>query len=155
MRNHKRTRATLALTLCALLLSACATNQSGSNYHAGQAQHEMSVRLGVVESVRSVSLEAPKSGAGGLAGGVLGGILGSNIGGGNRGSAVGTIVGAIGGTLAGHAIEDAAGRKPGLEITVKLENGNLVAITQEADEQFSQGQRVRVLSDGRSTRVTH
>jgi outer membrane lipoprotein SlyB len=46
-------------------------------------------------------------------------------------------------------------KKQGLEITVKLDNGELRAITQEADETFRPGERVRLLSGGGVTRVTH
>jgi outer membrane lipoprotein SlyB len=111
--------------------------------------------MGVVESVRQVTIEAPKSGVGTLAGGAIGGVAGSNIGGGNRGSAVGTILGAVAGGIAGNAIEQGATRKPGLEITVKLDSGELRAITQAADESFRPGERVRLLSGGGVTRVTH
>ena len=151
-----QTKTLISLVAASLLLAACAsTNQSASSYGHAQAQREMSVRLGVVESVRAVTIEGKKSGGGELVGGLLGGIAGSNIGGGNRGSAVGTIVGAVGGSIAGSAVENAASKKNGLEITVKFANGSMSAITQEADEQFHQGERVRVLSDGRTTRVTH
>lgn len=73
-------------------------------------------------------------------------IAGSDIGDGNRGSAVGAILGAIAGGLAGNAIEEGATKKPGLEITVKLDNGGLRAITQDADENFRPGERARVYS---------
>ena len=88
-------------------------------------------------------------------GGLIGGIAGSNIGGGNRGSAVGTILGVVGGAIVGRAIEESASRKPGLEITIQFDNGTMSAITQEADEQFHVGERVRVLSGGGVTRVSH
>jgi outer membrane lipoprotein SlyB len=38
---------------------------------------------------------------------------------------------------------------------VRLDNGELRAITQDADEPFRIGERVRLLSNGRTTRVTH
>jgi len=145
----------IALAACAALLGGCATSQSAGSYSQGQAQREMSVRMGVVESVRPVTLEGNQSGTGTLVGGALGGIAGSNIGGGNRGSAVGTILGAVGGAIAGNAIEEGTTKKAGLEITVRFDNGTMSAITQEADEQFRPGDRVRVLSGGGKTRVTH
>lgn len=144
-----------ALFSCGALLGGCATSQSGSSYSQSQARGEMTVRMGVVESVRQVTLEGNKSGAGTVAGGAIGGIAGSNVGGGNRGSAVGTILGAVGGAVAGHAIEEHATKKAGLEITIKYDNGTLSAITQEADEQFRPGERVRVLTGGGVTRVSH
>ena len=62
--------------------------------------------------------------------------------------------GAAGG-VAGAAVEEKATKKEGLEITVKLENGSYVAITQEADEEFKPGERVRILSGDGATRVSH
>jgi len=44
--------------------------------------------------------------------------------------------------------------KDGLEITVKLYSSRMIAVTQEADEQFRVGERVRVLSGGGATRVS-
>ena len=46
-------------------------------------------------------------------------------------------------------------QRRGLEITVRLENGEMRAITQDADEIFRPGDRVRLLSSGGVTRVTH
>ena len=137
----------------AALLAGCAGSQSGSAYSRSQTRGEMSVRLGVVESVRTVTIEGTQSGVGVIAGGAVGGVAGSNIGHG-KGSTVGSILGAVAGGLAGQAIEEQVGKKAGLEITVKLESGQLIAITQEADEQFSVGERVRVLSGGGVTRVS-
>ena len=137
------------------LIAGCASTSSGSVYSGGQARQEQTVRMGVVESVRQVTIEGSKSGVGTIAGGAIGGVAGSNIGGGNRGSAVGTILGAVAGGIAGDAIERGTTKKQGLEITVKLDNGELRAITQEADESFRPGERVRLLSGSGVTRVTH
>jgi outer membrane lipoprotein SlyB len=137
-------------------LGGCYTPaSSGSVYSAGQARTEQTVRLGVVESVRQVTIEGTPGELGTIAGAALGGIAGSTVGGGNRGSAAGTILGAVGGGLAGSAIERNVTRKKGLEITVKLQNGELRAITQDADEEFRPGERVRLVSSGGVTRVTH
>lgn len=138
-----------------LFTTGCATSQSGRSYTPQQAQREMTVRMGVVESVRFVTISGTQNGAGGLAGTAIGGIAGSNIGGGSRGSAVGAILGAVGGAIAGKMIEEKATEKEGLEITVRYDNGTLGAITQEADEKFNVGDRVRVLSGGGVTRVSH
>jgi len=146
----------LAVAIAAsAFISGCASTSSGSVYSGGQARQEQTVRMGVVESVRQVTIEGSKSGVGTIAGGAIGGVAGSNIGGGSRGSAVGTILGAVAGGLAGNAIEQGTTKKQGLEITVKLDNGELRAITQDADESFRPGERVRLLSGGGVTRVTH
>jgi len=57
--------------------------------------------------------------------------------------------------MAGSALEEKISKKDGVEITVKLDNGNLVAIVQEADEEFHPGERVRILSGNGSSRVSH
>jgi outer membrane lipoprotein SlyB len=139
----------------ALLLSGCYTpSSSGSVYSAGEARNEQTVRMGVVESVRQVTIEGTKGELGTVAGGAIGGLGGSTLGGGSRGGAVGTIVGAVAGGIAGSAIERNVTQKKGLEITVKLDNGELRAITQEADVDFRPGQRVRLVSSRGVTRVT-
>ena len=86
---------------------------------------------------------------------VLGGIAGSTVGGGSRANAAGAVAGAILGGVAGHAIEESATERPGVEITVRMDSGRMVAIVQEASELFRSGDRVRVLSDGYTTRITH
>ena len=65
------------------------------------------------------------------------------------------MVGAVVGGIAGSAAEEGITRKDGIEITVKLDSGSLVAIVQEADEQFQPGERVRLLESGGTTRVSH
>ncbi|MDP2240543.1 MAG: glycine zipper 2TM domain-containing protein [Burkholderiales bacterium] len=136
------------------LVSGCAPSMSGGAYTRDQARKEQNVRLGVVESVRQVQIEGTRSGIGPAAGAVVGGIAGSTIGQG-RGSAVGAVLGGVAGGVAGQAAEEVGTRKTGLEITVKLDGGKLVAITQEADEAFKPGERVRIISDGSTSRVTH
>ena len=136
------------------VLTGCASTSSGSVYSGGQARQEQTVRMGVVESVRQVIIEGTKSGVGTVAGGVVGGVAGSNVGGG-KGSTISTILGAVAGGLAGKAIEEGVSKKQGLEITVKLDNGEMRAITQDADENFRPGERVRLLSGGGVTRVSH
>jgi outer membrane lipoprotein SlyB len=147
----------LVAAACAGLLigSGCASrSNSGSVYTPGEAQREQTVRMGVVESVRQVTIEKAPSGVGAVAGGVVGGVAGGSVGGG-RGSTITSVLGAVAGGLAGQAIEGGVGRKAGLEITVKLDNGELRAITQEADEPFKPGERVRLLSGTGVTRVSH
>lgn len=145
----------VAVALAGTILAAgCATpSNSGSVYTPEQTQREQTIRMGVVESVRAVTIEPRKSGVGAATGGIVGGIAGSNVGGG-RGSIVGSVLGAVAGGMAGQAAEGAIMRKAGVEVTVKLDNGELRAITQEADESFKPGERVRLLSGGGVTRVS-
>jgi outer membrane lipoprotein SlyB len=69
---------------------------------------------------------------------------------------IGILAGAVAGGVAGYMTEKGMNSKDGLEVTVKLDSGDLLAVTQEADEKFSVGERVHVLSDARgTTRVSH
>jgi outer membrane lipoprotein SlyB len=145
------TRIILA-AVTAVTLAGCASSKSGSVYSREDARQEQTVRMGVVESVRSVSIEGTQSGIGAVAGGVAGGIGGSAIGSG-RGAAVAAVAGAVAGGLLGAAAEEGLTRQEGVEITVRLDNGELRAIVQAADEPFKPGERVRLLSVNGQTRV--
>ena len=129
-----------------LLLSGCPASKSGSVYTRDQARTAQDVAFGTVERVREVRIEGTRSGAGTLAGGAVGGVLGNEVGAGT-GRTLATIGGAIAGAAAGSAIEEGATRQRGLEITVQLDSGRTVAITQAADQSFVPGDRVRVLMD--------
>jgi outer membrane lipoprotein SlyB len=111
--------------------------------------------MATVESVREVTLDRGQSGVGTGAGAVVGGVAGSSVGEG-RGSIVGAVVGAVAGGIAGQAIENRSSQVPALEVTVRLDNGDMRALVQEADGQaFRPGDRVRLLSSGGNTRVSH
>ena len=141
----------IALTL---LVSGCVSSKSGSVYKRDQARTVQRVELGIVEHVREVRIEGTQSGIGAAIGSVVGGIVGSEVGHGS-GREIATILGAAGGGAAGATVEEATTRQEGLEITVELDNGRLIAVTQAADEPFNVGDRVRVLSGQGITRVTH
>ena len=149
----RKTQLLVAGLLC-LLVTACATSNSGSVYSRDEARRVQTVKTGVVESVRQVKLEGTKSPIGTVAGGAVGGIAGSSIGHG-RGSAVGAVIGAVVGGIAGSAAEEGFTRKDALEITVKVDGGGLVAIVQEADDTFKAGEKVRLIESGGTTRVSH
>ena len=93
-----------------ILVTACASSNSGSVYKREDARKVQTVKTGVVESVRQVKLEGTKSPVGTVAGGAIGGIAGSTIGHG-RGSAIGAVIGAVAGGIAGSAVEEGVTRK--------------------------------------------
>ena len=138
----------VAVCMLALaMLSAGCTNYSGNTYSGSQVRSAQTVQYGTVVSVQPVTLEEDRPA-------VVGGVLGNMVGGG-RGKTLATIAGAALGAAGGYAGEKALTKQNGLEITVELENGQQLSIVQAADQQFSPGERVRVLrgSDG-SARVT-
>jgi outer membrane lipoprotein SlyB len=148
---------TLAIAFVAastFLLAGCPAGLGSKDYSRDQARTVQEVQMGIVESVREVNIEGTKTPIGAGAGAVVGGVAGSTVGGG-KGRVVGATVGAVLGGLGGAAAEEAVTRQKGVEITVKLDSGRLLAITQAADEEFRVGDRVRVLSGGGTTRVSH
>lgn len=146
---------TLSLLLISLaLLAGCASSKSGDVYTRDQARREQNIRMGVVESVREVLMEGTKSPVGAIAGAAVGGVAGSTLGGG-KGSTIAAVIGAVAGGLAGSAIEEGVTRKQAMEITIKMDNGQLIAIVQEGDPlEFRPGDRVRIISSGGESRVT-
>lgn len=136
------------------LLMGCASSLSNDAYSRSQTGTPQQVELGYVESVRPVLIEGTKSNIGTATGAAIGGVAGGSVNGGTA-RTLAIIGGAVLGGLAGAATEEGITRQQGQEITVRLDNGRMIAITQGGDVQFVPGQRVRVLTayDG-ATRVT-
>jgi outer membrane lipoprotein SlyB len=143
----------IASAAAAVMLAGCVSSKSGDVYSRDEALREQSVRRATVESVRPVSMQGTRTGVGAVAGGAVGGIAGSSVGTGKT-SNVAAVVGALGGGVAGQALEEGATRKSGIEITVRLENGELRAIVQEETDKFVTGQKVRLLTQNGVTRVS-
>ena len=155
-RSAGRFLSVLAIAGFALALAGCAPLIRGDSYHRGQAMRAQSVELGIVESVRPVTIEGYPSGAGTATGAVIGGVGGSQIGGSPGAHFAGAILGALIGGAIGNAVERDGSRVNGAQVTVRLDTGRLLAVVQEgAPEGFRPGDRIRVLSDGYTTRVTH
>lgn len=154
MQTFYSTKQFLAIICLSLLLGACVSSNSGHVYSRDETRKLQTIKTGVVESVRTVTIEGTKTPIGVVAGGAIGGIAGGGVGDG-RGSHIFSILGGILGGLVGSVAEEAITRKDGLEITVKLDHGDLVTIVQEADEVFHAGDQVRLIDTGSVTRVSH
>ena len=136
--------------LLAFVVAGCDTTSQGSKtYTRGQAQTSMQVYYGTVLSVADVTISREESGLGAVGGAVVGGIVGSTIGSG-RGRTLATTGGALAGAAAGSAAEKGTGKKAGLEVEVELDDGRLMVIVQEKDDEYAVGDRVRIIqaSDG-------
>jgi outer membrane lipoprotein SlyB len=139
------------LALCFALLvaiSGCATNPDVA------VVGEEPVRYGTIVQIEPVELEGDHQlGLGAILGAAAGGLLGSHIGFG-FGRDVATVAGAIGGGYAGNAVQNRyADKRAGQQITVRLGNGVLVAVTQPADPNLRIGDRVRIAGAGESARA--
>jgi outer membrane lipoprotein SlyB len=121
---------------------------SSDSYSRSDARTAYEVEFAKVVSVRKVKLEGTQTGAGTIAGGVIGASGTDNV----RGQVVGGVLGAI----LGSTIEESSTSKDGLEITVKMQTGKLLAVVQQdTGETFRAGDRVRVLRSGSEVRVSH
>ncbi|MGA7436501.1 MAG: glycine zipper 2TM domain-containing protein [Luteibacter sp.] len=161
-----RTPFLLSGPVATCLLAGCAGLPSSlpGQYHSSadvfmpaQAQQTQSVTLGTVLSVRHVSISATtaQTAGGSAIGAAVGGLLGHQVGGGT-GRTIATVAGALGGAVATNLASEHAFQQPGLEITVKLDSGNVVSLTQAADVAISAGERVQLVASasyGQPSRV--
>lgn len=160
MTNQKQL---VTILVAAALLAGCSTtpNTQGlgsGDYKRSQARGVANVEQGIVEAVRSVTIDAASTGTmrnitAPAVGAVAGGFLGSTIGKGS-GQKLATAVSAIAGGLAGKMLQDSRNTVKGIEIVVRTKS-RLVAVTQ-ADEgvTFRPGDRVMMITGSGAVRVT-
>ncbi len=98
---------------------------------------------GVVEQIRTLTVEPDGSGVGGVAGGVVGGLLGNQVGQG-RGRTVATVAGVLGGALAGNKIEKTMKKKQTYETVVRYEDGTTQVFPSETSPGWREGDKIRV-----------
>lgn len=101
--------------------------------------------LGTVVGVRSVALEGQKTNLGTIGGAAVGGAAASPGRDRNAGKLIAQAGAAVVGAVAGQAVEEVATREDAQEITIRLDSGRTVMITQESSNGlFRQGDRVQV-----------
>ena len=136
----------------AIAVAGCTFPSSSRIIPAAQANVLQRADAGVVTSVRQVTIEGQRSNLGMYGGGLMGAAAGS--GGRGVGGAVVQATGAVAGAVVGQAVEEAATRKSAQEITIRMDDGSTVVVTQEAATGlFQDGDRVRVLNGGGGARV--
>lgn len=140
-----------SLGLSVLTLAGCAnTSSSGDVYRPHQAQTAQTFRLGTINAIRLVQIQAESRTGnllGGAGGAVLGGLLGNQVGGGS-GKQLATAAGILGGAAAGVATENSINRVDAWEMEIATDDGDSLIIVQKADREFNSGQRVRLISSG-------
>jgi outer membrane lipoprotein SlyB len=133
------------LFISGLTGSGCATSPTSANtVRRSETGRAHSFDRGEVIYVRAVTIEGESEGLGALAGGAMGLALGNAVGGG-RGRNIAQVGGTIAGAAAGTAMERAATTRAGVEVTILLESGELIVVIQAADENFQEGDSVRVI----------
>ena len=130
----------------ALFLSACATQTNPPG--------EVELRAGVIEQITQVEISNTRpAGVGAVVGGLAGLGIGSLIGGGT-GRDVAMVLGTVGGAIAGNQVQKHYDRpEAGQQIIVRLSSGVLVSVTQPANPNLFQGQKVFVEGSGQDARV--
>ena len=153
--QHRSVKIALMALLSLGLATGCATSSDSTRvYSKDQMRQAGIVEFGTIVSVKQVRMEGNQNELITMGGTALGGLAGSNIGKGT-GAIAGAIVGAIAGGMATQAAQQSLNTKPALELTVKLDsNGKMLSIVQEADVPFNNGERVRVITSGGTTRVS-
>lgn len=146
-------------TFCGLFMAGCASSLSGDVYSRDQTRTAQTVTQGVITDIRVVTVEGTDSGVGKIGGAIIGGVLGSRVDHGHGAWAIiGGTIGAIGGGLLGTTAEEHLTRVQAYEITVRENNGRVISIVQEVDnnESFQVGDHVRIISGPKGTsRVSH
>jgi outer membrane lipoprotein SlyB len=150
----KQTVAIFAAIGLLVLATGCQSTLTGESYSRSEARKAQQVQYGTVEHLRPVAIEGTKTPIGAGAGAAVGGIAGSSVGGG-KGAAVASVVGAVAGGVAGAAVEEQATKRQGVEITVRLDDNQTIAVVQQVSPgvSFQVGDRVRVLTLNGTTRI--
>lgn len=112
------------------------------------------VKFGRVLSATSVMIEGKRGLVGGLGGAAAGGMAVKPKISSVEDLAIGTI-GAIGGSVVGQATQEAMTRTPGQEITIGLESGEVLVISQDAEGGiFREGTAVKIVQGPQGAYVT-
>lgn len=135
----------LFLTLVATTaLMGCQSNINSDHYSTSQTGRVSNVSQCTVLNVRYVGVNSD-TGSGTLVGSVAGGIAGSTIGGGSTAHTLGAVGGALLGGLVGSATEQGLSSQTAIEYVLKLDNGQVISITQGTAGALNVGQRCLVL----------
>lgn len=122
------------------LFSGCATNK-GPEYDANSYRQIKRYVVGTVIAERPVVVK--DDGKGTFIGALVGTVLGSMTGGG-RGSTLMALGGGLGGAYAGSEI----GKANAEELTIELDNYEVVIIVVKGDNTYEVGDRIKIIKDG-------
>lgn len=144
----------LPIIASAALLSACTPQPSPDSFSRTETMRPQTVENGTLQNIRPVNIRPGETRLGMATGAVLGGLAGSQIGGGTAANVAGGVAGAVAGGALGSALQGSQ-NTAGLELTVRLDSGQTIAIVQPGSpNDFRVGDRVRVIGNGENTRVS-
>ncbi len=127
------------MTVSIPMFSGCASK--GPEYEGSSYDRIKRIEIGTVISERPVVVT--DDGKGTFIGAITGVVLGSFIGGGRASS-----IGALGGGLAGAYAGGEAGKANAEELTVELNNGEVVVIVVKGENMYQVGDRIKIIKDG-------
>jgi len=134
-----------------LVLAGCSTNAPVTNNTVGSVKKEqvVTVRQGTVTAVKDVAIQGRSSGAGSTVGSITGSLIGSTV------PVAGSIIGSLLGSAVGGEAEKTATKQAALEITLQLEGGDKVVVTQLAETKFKPGDKVKLTMTDNKAQVSH
>lgn len=150
-----RTTTIVSITLAlALPLCGCTPTPSATTFTQNEANTAAQVQFGTLTAIREVDIRPGQTRLGAIVGAVIGGAAGSQIGSSTAANVAGGAAGAAAGAAVGSAAQGSA-RTRGLELTVRLDSGETVAIVQPGNfSDYRVGDRVRVSGTAERARVT-
>ncbi len=135
-----------------LAVSSCSMFQKNpTTYSEGQLGVAQEFRMGRVIQIREVEVDRPSkdsnSTIGTAAGAIIGGVIGAavGLGGGDTQDVLGGAAGAAVGGAVGNKVGSATTKMLALELTVKGDAGDTFIVIQGRDQQFSPGERVKII----------
>jgi len=141
-----------------IILASCAKNTlTGDAYPRRDVRVLQDIKFGKITDIRHVKIEGGNE-TGGMLGLIAGGVLGGLVGGGNTAPTVSFVGGSLLGGVIGSQVEQKMNSRNGLSITVRMFNSeDLVHVVQEVNprEEFLVGDRVRLVTTERETRISH
>lgn len=146
MTNLPRLPLVVLLLPLSLIFGACTFPSSGTVVPQSQTRVMHNLEKGTVLSVNEVTLEGDRGQIGRWGGAAVGAAAASPNGRfDSPEDRLASAAGGVAGAIAGEAVEEVVTREPAQEITIQLDSGRTVMITQEANEgYFRQGDRVQV-----------
>lgn len=135
-----------------LLLAGCSAKAPIAENKPGTIKREKVIRVqqGTVTAIKNVLVQGEKSKTGSTVGSLTGSVLGAST-----VPYVGSLVGSMVGGAVGSSADDELSRKPGVEITLRLESGELVTVTQLVTTKFKTGDKVKLVLQDNHAQVIH
>ncbi len=134
----------LVLLSLVSFLAACQADIGSNQYGTSSVGRAAAASPCSVISVRQVSVKSDNN-AGMLAGALAGGVGGYAIGSGKTAHNLGAVGGALLGGYAGDKAQGVLSSQSGYEYVVRLDNGQVMTLTQGTDVLLSPGQRCMIL----------